>query len=146
METDLEFILEGRLMVAYWHQTHDRNDPKRFFDSLPLETKLSLVGTIQSFADTGQFPGSASGHAEKWYHEAPPQGHPTVGLFKFKDDPCLRFYSVTYAAELEKRLVLVYGFQDPKHGRERDRKTPTGRVTKKAEGITLNFILSLRPQ
>jgi hypothetical protein len=76
----------------------------------------------------------------------PPADVPGVHLFKFRDDPRIRFFSVAFSDGVKKRLVLVYGFQDPKKGRERDRHSPTGVATKKAERITLDFIVSLRPK
>jgi hypothetical protein len=146
MEPILDFFLEGQQFAVYWLRPGDRQDPLRFFESLPSKTQASLAGTIRSYADEGKVSSTARGHKERWYHEALPPECPQVELFKFKDDPRIRFYAVAYPADGGNRLVLVlvFGFQDPKKGRERDRKTPTGVATRKAEQITLNFIASLR--
>lgn len=144
MQPEPKFFLEGKQFVVFWHRSGDRNDPLDFFDSLPVKTRLTLAGTIQSYADEGKVPSRASGHEQAWLHLTPPAGRPGVHLFKFKDDPRIRFYSVSCPDGAKERLVLVYGFQDPKKGRERDRHSLTGMATKKAERITLDFILSLR--
>jgi len=144
MRPVLEYFLEGHRFAVYWLRTGDRRDPLHFFESLPLRTQASPAGTIRSYAEAGQVPSAASGHKERWYHLTPLPGSSGVTLFKFKDDPRIRIYAVTYPAGHENRLVLVFGFQDPKKGHERDRKTPTGMATRKAEQITLDFITSLR--
>ena len=144
MKLDLEFFLEGATFVVYWHRTGDRWDPLVFFESLPERTRASLAGSIQAFADRGAVPGPSSGHPERWYHLQPPVGGPGVRLFKFKEDPRIRFYAVLSRGDGEHRVVLVYGYQDPKKGHERDRHTQTGRATAKAERITLKFLLMLR--
>lgn len=144
MQSEPEFFLEGKMFVVFWHRSGDRNDPLEFFEGLPRKTQASLAGTIQSYADEGKVPGYASGHPQTWWHLTPPADAPDVRLFKFKDDPRIRFYSVSYPDGEKEKLVLVYGFQDPKHGLERDRRSPTGIATRKAEQITFDFITSLR--
>ena len=54
MQPEPKFFLEGKQFVVFWHRSGDRNDPLDFFDSLPVKTRLTLAGTIQSYADEGK--------------------------------------------------------------------------------------------
>ena len=146
MDEDLEFLLEGSRYVIYFYCPGGRDDPKSYWDSLPSNVRQSFLGTFQAFADHGQVPGKASGHPESWYHCDLPNNSHGFNLFKFKDDPRIRFYSVFFTTNGEHRVVLTFGYQDPKKGRQKDKSSPTGRATKKAEEATLTYILSMKAQ
>jgi hypothetical protein len=70
MEPEPKFFLEGKEFVVFWHRSGDRNDPLDFFEGLPPKTRLTLAGTIQSYADEGKVPSRASGHEQAWLNEA----------------------------------------------------------------------------
>lgn len=146
MDEDLEFLLEGDQFTVYFYKPGGRHDPSVYWETLPDRIRQSLLASFQAYADHGQVPSRASGHSENWYHVDPPANGIGVKLFKFKDDPRIRFYSVVYSTVIEARVVLTYGFQDPKKGTEANPRSQTGRATKRAEEFTRDFILRLSPQ
>lgn len=144
MSPPLEFLLEGSLFAFYFYNPGGSYDPYEFWKTLSPKLQASFLATFQGFADTGKVPGNASGHPQGWYHCQPPRDAPPLTLFKFKDDPKLRFYSIVLIDK--KQVILTFGFQDPKQGRERDRRSPTGIATKRAEEKTILLIKQLDPQ
>lgn len=145
----LEIIADGAACAIYWYRTHTGRGPKSFFENLdPPTAKISLWATFTTFAIHGKVPGKASGHPESWYHAKQPEGF-TLQLFKFKDDPKIRFYATFLEFKDKEKsktiVVITHGFYDPKQGTQANKKKPTGKATARAEKLTIERILTLRP-
>lgn len=113
MNNPVQEITKGTYATIYWHRPGGSRDPKDFFDAQEKRTRLSLLATFAHFAHSGTL-GVSRGHPEGWEFET--LGHGPLLLYKFKDDPRIRFYAVVFPVGSKRAVVLVYGFQVPKKG------------------------------